>query len=271
LKHVIWRSERHVKPALGCLKASECSSHAIRSYVVGRQAAGAEDSTINRELAILRRGFSIALHSDQPLVYSTPAIRHLAEQNVRGGFIEQPRYKALLNELPDRLKCLLVVGYHVGNRKNELLKLRRDQVDLDAGEIRLSGRQTKGKAPRTLPIYGEMGAWLEMQLAELRAFWPNCPGLFHHQNRPIGQHLAGWSEACARAGLPGLHFHDLRRSAVRNLKRAGVPRKIAMAITAHKTEAVYRRYDIVAPEDLKMAKRKMENYLGEIGSRWVST
>ena len=46
-----------------------------------------------------------------------------------------------------------------------------------------------------------------------------------------------------------------------------MPRKVAMAITGHKTEAVYRRYDIVAPEDLKMARRKMEHYLGEIGSK----
>jgi integrase len=222
LKHVIWRIERHIKPALGRVKASECGSYAIRSYVARRQAAGAENSTINRDLAILRRGFSIALHSDPPLVYHAPAIRALPEHNVREGFIEQQHYKALLKELPDRLKGLLVVAYHVGNRKNELLQLRPDQVDLASGEIRLSGRQTKGKAPRTLPIYWEMGAWLEMQLAELREYWPSCQWLFHHQNRPIGRHLVGWTEACVRAGLPGLHFHDLRRSAVRNLERAGV-------------------------------------------------
>ena len=60
--------------------------------------------------------------------------------------------------------------------------------------------------------------------------------------------------------MPGLLFHDLLRSAVRNMERAGIPRKTAMAIAGHKTEAVYRRYDIVAPGDLEVAAAKLERY-----------
>jgi integrase len=72
--------------------------------------------------------------------------------------------------------------------------------------------------------------------------------------------MKGWSKACKAAGLDGLLFHDLRRSAVRNMERAGIPRNIAMAISSHKTEAVYRRYDIVAPGDLEVAAAKLERY-----------
>jgi len=90
--------------------------------------------------------------------------------------------------------------------------------------------------------------------------WPDCPWVFHWNGKPIGSHMKGWSKACKSAGLDGLLFHDLRRSAVRNMERADIPRNIAMAISGHKTEAVYRRYDIVAPGDLEVAAAKLERY-----------
>jgi integrase len=156
-----------------------------------------------------------------------------------------------------------VVGYYVGNRLGELRQMRWDQVDLVAGEIRLAKRQTKGKAARTLPVYGEMKHWLAMQKQERDQKWPDCQHVFHYLGRPIGSHVKGWREACERAGVPALFFHDLRRSAVRNMERASFPRKLAMSISGHKTESVYRRYDIVSPEDLKLARAKMESYLDQ--------
>jgi integrase len=153
-----------------------------------------------------------------------------------------------------------VVGYHVGCRLGELRKLQWSQVDFATGEIKLAKRQTKGKAARTLPLYGEMREWLLMLKADRDQNWPACPHVFHYQGRPLGSHLKGWKKGCESAQMPDLHFHDLRRSAVRNMERAGIPRKVAMAISGHKTEAVYRRYDIVSPQDLKIAATKMEHY-----------
>jgi integrase len=67
--------------------------------------------------------------------------------------------------------------------------------------------------------------------------------------------------ACKDAGRPGLLLHDLRRSAVRNLERAGISRSVAMKLTGHKTEAVYRRYAIVAESDLRDAGTKLSEVL----------
>ena len=69
-----------------------------------------------------------------------------------------------------------------------------------------------------------------------------------------------WRRAREKAGLPDRIPHDFRRTAVRNLEQAGIPRSVAMKLTGHKTEAVYRRYAIVSADDLRVAARKLDAY-----------
>ena len=90
--------------------------------------------------------------------------------------------------------------------------------------------------------------------------WPNCPWVFSRRGRQLGDFRKVWAAACSRDGVPGLLFHDLRRSAVRNMERAGIPRNVAMSISGHRTEAVYRRYDIVNSRDLRTAADRMERF-----------
>jgi integrase len=257
LDNVQWRYESHIKEAFGTLPAARFGPRQVRRYVEDRRVAGASDATINRELSIIRRGFKLGEREDPPLVRRVPHIIKLDEDNARQGFIQDGQYRVLLAALPEHLKCLLVVGYHCGNRLGELRKLQWSQVDLAAEEIRIEKRQAKGKRPRTLPIYGEMAEWLEWQ-QERRA--PECDLVFHWKGKPLGSHLKGWDRSCTDAGIEELHFHDLRRSAIRNMERAGIPRSVAMSISGHRTESVYKRYDIVADGDLKAAAKKMTEY-----------
>ena len=90
--------------------------------------------------------------------------------------------------------------------------------------------------------------------------FPQCAFVFHLEGQPLQSFREAWATACKKAGAEDLLFHDLRRSAVRNLTRAGVPRPQAMAITGHKTESVYVRYDIVDFQDLRDAATKMERF-----------
>jgi integrase len=261
LKVTKWRVAKHFSGDVGAIKAADFTTAWAKRYVSARRNEGAQDSTINRELAIIRRGFALAMQEDPPLVSRVPFIPKLDEDNVRQGFLEHDVYLRLREALPPHLKAIFVVAYHVGVRIGELRKIQCPQVDLKAGEIRMYKKQTKGKEARTLPIYGEMRAWLEMQQEDRDQNWPACPFLFHYQGRPIGSHIKGFAQACKAAGVPSLHFHDLRRSAVRNMERAGIPRKTAMEIAGHKTEAIYRRYDIVSQRDFKLAAARMEAYL----------
>ena len=251
------RYKANMADALGKIQAARATSTHIRTYVENRRKSGASEATINRELSIVRRAYTLAMREEPPLVRKAPYIPKLDEDNVRQGFIERGPYERLLMELPPSLKAIFVCGYHVGCRKNELRLLKWEQVDFEESVIRLTGSQTKNKKPRTLPIYGDMEPWLRAQYA---ARPETNPFVFYGwRKRPIGDHLAGWHESCERAELAGLLFHDLRRSAVRNMERAGIPRSVAMSISRHRTESVYKRYDIVSSGDIQTAKESSRN------------
>lgn len=206
----------------------------------------------------MRRGFKLGAQEDPPLVHRQLAISKLHEDNVRQGFLEQDQYERLLEELPASLKALFVCGYHTGARKNELRRVRWEQVDFENGQIRLPASQTKGNKARSLPIYGDMRRWLQHQQDTCP---PGSSWAFHGaHNSPIDNHLSGWADACERAGVPGLLFHDLRRSAVRNMKRAGIQDRVAMEISGHRTRSIFDRYDIVDAADLVSAGERLEEY-----------
>jgi integrase len=106
-----------------------------------------------------------------------------------------------------------------------------------------------------------MGEWLKLAKKLRDEKFPTCPWVFYtDEGERLYWFCKAWESACTRAGLPNLLFHDLRRSAVRNMERAGIPRKVAMSISGHKTENVYRRYDIIVERDLSDATKRMDQY-----------
>lgn len=245
--------EKHLLKPFGTLPVRKLSAGRIDLYIRDRRKQGAANATINRELSLLRRALTLGRQAGVARI--DLHIPKLVEENVRQGFLTHVEYERLRNALPDYLQGFFVLAYHVGGRRGELLKLRRDMVDLPAGLIRIEAKNAKTKRPRTLPIYGEMAAYIEMAIA---AGDPACPWLFQREGKRLGEFRSAWARATKEAGVPRLLVHDLRHTAVRNLERAGVPRAIAMQITGHKTEAVYRRYDIVDEADLRDAARRLE-------------
>ena len=238
------RIEANVLPWWGKVPVSKISATTTDDYVAARSQQGAKASTINREVALVRRALTLAHQAGK--ISAVPFFRALPESEPRKGFIEAEQYERLKAAMPDHIRPLLVLGYHTGMRKGELLALRWPQVDWSAGLIRLDASQTKAKRARAVPIYGEMGEALKAIKADKGRIFP------------MSDFRESWAKATAAAGLPGLLFHDLRRSAVRNMERAGIPRSVAMAISGHSTEAIYRRYAIVSEEDLHDAGRKLE-------------
>jgi hypothetical protein len=148
----------------------------------------------------------------------------------------------------------------------EILGLTWRQVDFGASTVRLEPGTTKNREGRTFHFTPELRALLEAQrecTATAQAKTDRIiPNVFHRDGEPIKSFRGAWFTACESAGVPGRIFHDLRRTAVRNLERAGVPRSVAMKLTGHKTEAVYRRYAIVSDADLRDAAVKLAAIAG---------
>ena len=93
-----------------------------------------------------------------------------------------------------------------------------------------------------------------------------CPWVFQRNGAQIKGFKQSWKTACRKVGLSGHVFHDFRHTAVRRLERAGVPRSVTMRLTGHKTESVYRRYDIVSESDLNDAAARLDEFTGTIGN-----
>jgi site-specific recombinase XerD len=262
------RSLERLQDALAHLRGmfSGCRARAIdgalvTKYIVDRQAAGAANATVNRELAALKRMYRLA---EEPLGGYRPTIRMLKEDNVRRGFFERPQFDAVLAHLPEALRAPMEADYLTGWRlRSELLTRQKHHVDLAAGWLRLEPGETKDGRGRMFPLVPELRAVLERQLAATRAFEQRTgcvvPWLFHREGHPIRSFRRAWLTAGRQAGVHRVP-HDFRRTAVRNLERAGVPRSTAMAMVGHRTESIYRRYAIVDEAMLREGAAKLSAF-----------
>lgn len=256
LYQVRYRIKLHLNPRLGHMKAAQFGTDQINQYISYRKQERAQNSTINRELSIIRRAFSLASQQHPPKVEHIPPISKLPEDNVRTGFIEHEQYERLRNRLR-RAVTPLVIGYHLGLRKGAILGLEWSMIDLKAAELRLPARLSKNKKAQTCPLYGELLEHLKQRRAETPA---TCKWVCNDDGKPIKSFKGEWEAAVKDCGMPGMIFHDLRRSAVRNMVRAGVPEIVAMAMSGHKTKAIFDRYNIVSGRDIRDAAGAMERY-----------
>jgi hypothetical protein len=94
-----------------------------------------------------------------------------------------------------------------------------------------------------------------------------CPWVFNRAGKPIKEFRRTWKSACNAAGVPGRIPHDFRRTAVRNLVRAGIPERVAMQLTGHKTRSVFERYNIVSEGDLFAAANKLDKMADKVSDK----
>ncbi len=252
----------HLRAFFGTVRAVDITTARLRAYQAHRLQEKAQAATINRELASLSRMFKLAVTADPPRLGSRPAFpARLEENSPRQGFFEYPEYLAIRKHLPPDYQDVLDFAYWSGWRKREILDLEWREVDLAGGVIRLSPERSKTKKARVLPFSSSpIQAVVERRLAGRRL---DCRLVFHREGQGIGDWRKSWYRACRRAGLPGKLLHDCRRTAIRNLIRAGVSQSVAMKISGHSTAAIFRRYDIVSEDDLKQAAAKLADYVNQ--------
>ena len=278
---------KHVQDYFGRWRAVELTAEAIDKYIAAKLEAGYKPATINRSTQLLSQAFSLAI--ERCHLSKAPPIRHLSEKgNERQGFFADANFAAITERLPPYLRDFARFGYLTGWRKGEVASLRWE--DIDGEVIRLRGVASKNEDARLI-LGGELAQLIERRNAYRKVTTKNGVQLsayvFHRNGRPVGDFKKAWRSACVSVGLGrfvckqckkvlegtrckecqidgkyvGRLYHDFRRTAARNMVRAGVPEKVAMAVTGHKTRSMFDRYNIVNEEDLRNAMDLTQDYL----------
>jgi integrase len=249
---------KHLRRFFAEDRAVEITTPRLRQYVAERQHRQAADASIKRELAHLRLAFRQAVEDNR--LNAVPLFPKIKVENVRKGFVNPSDFERLHSALPDYLRAPVEFLYLSGWRSHEMRTLRWKDVDLDGREIILDSANDKTGKGRVAPLRGRLLELIE-NVAHYRRL--DCPFVFHRDGKPLGQLSRPFAAAAERAGLSWLKPHDLRRSTVRNLLRAGIREKVAMSFTGHASRAVFDRYTIVAPEDQAEAADQLYAYLGD--------
>jgi integrase len=265
------RSVECLKMLFEGVRAVDITTDRVNAYVTKRQEEGAANATINRELSALKRLFSLGAEMTPPKVMQVPHIPHLKENNVRTGYFEYNEFVALRNTLPRYLWAVVTMAYYTGMRKEEILSLVWDQVDLRDRKIILQAATTKNNEARVIYMSGELYEAIVEQKKTRAVHFPKCSWVFFRDGERIYSFKKSWKSACKKLGLEGKLFHDFRRTAVRNMVRAGIPERVAMKISGHKTRSVFDRYNIVNETDLQKAAECLTQYHNENSGHVLGT
>ncbi len=262
---------RHLRAFFGMDRAVDIGSDGVKGYQVQRLGEGASHATVNREVACIGRMLSLAVDSDPPKLSHKPKFQMLEGERVREGFLDHGSFLLLLQNLPDYLNQIVEFLYYSGWRQGAARSLEWKAVDLEGRTARLKIVSSKNKEPWIVPLAGRLWDIIQERLKDHRI---DCRYVFHRDGRKIGNFKKAWKTACKNSGLGGMEVqedgrkkyvgtipHDMRRCTARNLSRAGVPEQLAMKITGHKTNSMYRRYRIVDEDELREAQEKLQAHL----------
>ncbi len=271
----------------GTFRAVDLTAEYIDKYIEQRLADADRPATINRVTQILGQCYALAIRREH--FSRAPFIRHLSEAgNARQGFFSEPELAAVISHLPKDLRDFVRFAAATGMRKGECCSLTWGDIEGDV--LTLRGENAKNGEARSVPLVGELAEIIERRKAD-RQVKENGTArmiehIFHRDGQPVAEFRKAWATACVAAGVAkmvcpkcqsegsakecptceirteysGKIFHDLRRTAVRNMTQAGVPQAHAMKISGHKTASMFQRYNIVNSDDLRTALERTAQY-----------
>jgi integrase len=281
-----------LRAAFGLDRAVDVDEARIARYQADRLAEGRAAGTVNRELAALRRALRLGFKHKQ--ISRVPDVAILAEAAPREGFVEPNQYERLHAHLPAYMQAPSRFAYLTGWRRRAVTSLRWPDIDLPNQRLYLRRASSKNSKPYVLVLTGELLAlierrWLARKVTRKDGTTFLSDYVFHRQGRAIGDFKRAWKAACLAAGfcrpgvdehgqpvldgkgkpviVPTIRFHDVRRSAARNLRRAGIGPDVGMKITGHETDSMWRRYSIVSEDDIERALDATQAYVSARASQ----
>ncbi len=250
----------------GNLKASKILPSDIERFQqkrlkeTSRRGIPTRPATINREFALMRRAFNLAIRDELVLRNPCKGIPMLPEQNKRDRTLSSEEYRKLFEELHEPIRSIVLVAYHTGMRINEILTLTWDKVNMKEEHVDLGYADTKTKQKRRIFLTDEVKSVL-IEASKMRSLSHKFVFIYN-DGRPVRSIRTAFKNACKRADIAGFVIHDLRHCFVTNMRKAGVHDSVIMAQTGHKTMSMFLRYNSVDESDGKEAVQKLSKYLG---------
>ena len=227
-----------LKAVFGGRQADSITAGDIRQYQLLRRQKGMSAATVNRETSALSRMFHLAIRLER--LDNMPRFPERLEENPpRQGFFEHKDYLKVRMNLPPSYQDVLDFAYYSGWRRREITELTWEEVDLAGGVVRLAPLRSKTKVSRVLPISTPLKDVLKRR--EKKRLKKDIR-VFKHDGVTVRQWKVAWNHAC---------------------QKAGVPERVAMLLTGHKTRCVFDRYNIVNERELATAGERLADYLDE--------
>ena len=216
---------------------------------VRRKGKKTAPATVNREVTCFKTVLNRAVRHGKIESNPISEVKALPENNVRERVLTQDEFERLLENSHEHLAPVVLTAYYVAMRQREILKLTWDEVDLEKGFIRLTAPRTKTRIKRPVPLHPRV---LEMLKSLPKGLHTNR--VFLRKGKPFDEVKKSFKTACKNAGITDFTFHDLRHCAINNLRLAGNDYFKIMAVSGHKTMAVFKRYNLVTEEELSGIK-----------------
>jgi len=273
------RWANHLEQFFGKLRVSQLSTDLLNRYIARRQSEDClvnittkkegvpkkrttdkkpTNGTINRELGVLRAAMRHARRVTPPKIQTVPYFPMLPEAPARDGFLTDAQYLKLAEECSKVglwMLGLFEVGVNYAWRRSEPQNLKVRQIDLEGRRIRLTVGSTKNGDGRNIKMTKRV---YEILKACCEGKQPDDYVFTRENGKRVRSFRKRWDKVTSAAGVPGLLYHDLRRTGARNMRIMGIPEQVVMKIGGWKTSAMFRRYDIVDESDLDDATRRME-------------
>jgi site-specific recombinase XerD len=250
-------SLKHLIPFFGGSNLLSISPKMISRYKVLRGDEGAKPASINRELAMLSKAFSLAVKEwewlkDNP-VSRVPKEK---ENNERGRWLTQDEEKILLDNCPEWLSEIVIFNLNSGLRQHELIELEWPRVNLFRKTMLI--QNTKNGKPKTLPLNKVALGVLE-QRSKVRSIKNNLV-FFNRNGKKINPHnlRTSFYIAIRKAGIEDFKFHDLRHTFATRLAQRGVDLYKICKLLGHRDIKTTQRYAHHCPESLRDGVEALE-------------
>jgi integrase len=244
------------------IKTSELENYQTKRVKEGR-AASTIDQEIGAAKAVVAKAFQDDLVGGHVLKRFKNVKKLLKRNsNQRKRVLTPTEFNRLVESATPYLKPILWAGYDTGMREGEILSLTWDKVSLKDRIIKLVAEDTKDHEARAIPICDEL---YEVLIRLPRGIQRDYP-VFTYKGKAIKDTRGGMKNACRKAGIVygrfdgGFVYHDLRRTFVTHMRRAGVQESLIMEITGHSRGEVFDRYNQVSVDDMRQAITRLTEY-----------